>query len=47
MAEIRAGLEPRLSIPRKELNVNSLVFVLKENMADIAFKVLAVFTAWH
>jgi hypothetical protein len=40
MAEIRIDLELRLSIPDKELNVNSLVFVLKENMAHIVFKIL-------
>lgn len=40
MPEIRIDLELRLSIPDKELNVNSLVFVLKENMANIAFKIL-------
>jgi hypothetical protein len=40
MAEIRVGLKPRLSIPNKELNVNSLLFcLLRENMADITFRI--------
>jgi len=40
MAEVRIDLELRLSVPNKELNVNSLVFFLKENMAHIAFEIL-------
>ena len=40
MAEIRIDLELRLSIPDKELNVNSLVFALKKNMAHIFFNIL-------
>lgn len=40
MSEIRIDLELKLSIPDKELNVNSIVFLLKKSMGHIAFKIL-------